>query len=88
LGLEAVPVSQVASLPFANFDTPPAFTGFFTLYGPNGYIEGDTKEEVEALTTELLANWPNALSGAVRKCWRWSQPPVWRVQIWSKIELA
>lgn len=83
LGLVSLPVSPEV---WKDFTTPDAFVGFFTMYGPHGVVECSTKEETEAAAAELLDKWPNALSGATRSLWPLSSN--WRIQIWSKIELA
>jgi hypothetical protein len=65
------------------------FVGYFTIYGPNGYIEASTKEAVEAALAPLLEKYPHAMSGKIRQNWFWTKSPKsWRVTIWSRLELV
>lgn len=62
-----------------------AFIGYFTMAGPNGYVEGPTPEAVREFADVLLAKYGHALSGQVRKVWF---EPLWRVKVWSRVELS
>jgi hypothetical protein len=68
------------------------FIGYYTVYGPNGYVEGPTREAVQGEIIELLKKHPHALSAYPRNNWIAStvlkHPEVWRATIWSRVELA
>lgn len=62
-----------------------SFIGYFTIYGPNGYVEGPSRLSVELFSKQLLNKHPHALSGQIRKVWF---KPLWQIKIWSRLELT
>jgi hypothetical protein len=63
----------------------PCFIGYYTIYGPHGYVQSLSRSDVDAAVERLLAKWPHAQSAAP---YQELFSRLWRATVWSKIELA
>lgn len=59
------------------------FIGYYTIFGPTGYVVGDTPELALDYLDKLKIRWPNVLHGKPRKSWSDKR---FRITVWTRAE--